>query len=76
MLEGVRGEDSIAELCRHEGIAQGVYYKWSTSFMEAGKRRLATDFLCEGTAAFAKSWRDLMDRITSKIEVLMKGRQT
>jgi len=43
VLEGSRGEDSIAELCRREGIAQGVYYKWSKDFMEAGKRRLAGD---------------------------------
>ena len=43
VLEGPRGEDSIAELCRREGIAQGVYYKWSKDFMEAGKRRLAGD---------------------------------
>lgn len=43
MLEGLRGDDSIAELCRREGIAQGVYYKWSKAFMEAGKKRLAGD---------------------------------
>lgn len=43
VLEGLRGEDSIAELCRREGIAQGVYYKWSKDFMEAGKRRLSGD---------------------------------
>jgi transposase len=43
VLEGLRGEDSIAELCRREGIAQAVYYKWSKDFMEAGKRRLAGD---------------------------------
>ena len=43
VLEGLRGEDSIAELCRREGIAQGVYYKWSKDFMEAGKKRLAGD---------------------------------
>jgi transposase len=43
VLEGLRGDDSIAELCRREGIAQGVYYKWSKDFMEAGKRRLAGD---------------------------------
>tara|TARA_B110000503_G_C7052815_1_gene373093 strand:+ start:149 stop:517 length:369 start_codon:yes stop_codon:yes gene_type:complete len=43
VLEGLRGEDSIAELCRREGISQGVYYKWSKDFMEAGKRRLAGD---------------------------------
>jgi transposase-like protein len=41
VLDGLRGEDSIAELCRREGISQGVYYKWSKDFMEAGKKRLA-----------------------------------
>jgi len=39
----LRGEESIAELCRLEGIAQSVYYKWSKEFLEAGKRRLSGD---------------------------------
>ncbi|MBG37097.1 IS3 family transposase [Qipengyuania flava] len=43
VLEGLRGDDSIAELCRKEGIAQSLYYTWSKEFMEAGKRRLAGD---------------------------------
>ena len=43
VLDGLRGEDSIAELCRREGISQGIYYKWSKDFMEAGKKRLAGD---------------------------------
>ena len=43
VLDGLRGEDSIAELCRREGLSQGVYYKWSKDFMEAGKKRLAGD---------------------------------
>ena len=43
VLEGLRGEDSIAELCRREGIAQSMYYGWSKEFLEAGKRRLAGD---------------------------------
>jgi len=43
VLDGLRGEDSIAELCRREGISQGICYKWSKDFMEAGKRRLAGD---------------------------------
>jgi transposase len=43
VLDGLRGEDSIAELCRREGISQGIYYKWSKDFMEAGKHRLADD---------------------------------
>ncbi len=43
VLEGLRGEYSIAELCRREGIAQGLYYSWSKEFLEAGRRRLAGD---------------------------------
>ena len=43
ILDGLRGEDSIAELCRREGIAQSLYYVWSKEFLEAGKRRLAGD---------------------------------
>ena len=37
VLAGLRGEDSIAELCRQEGIAQGLYYSWSKEFLEAGE---------------------------------------
>jgi transposase len=43
VLEGLRGEESIAELCRREGIVQNLYYRWSKDFLEAGKRRLAGD---------------------------------
>jgi transposase len=43
VLDGLRGEPSIAELCRREGIAEGLYYSWSKEFLEAGKRRLAGD---------------------------------
>ncbi len=43
VLDGLRGDDSIAELCRKEGIAQSLYYVWSKEFMEAGQRRLAGD---------------------------------
>ena len=43
VLEGLRGEDSIAELCRKEGIAQNLYYRWSKDFLEAGKKRLNGD---------------------------------
>jgi transposase len=43
VLDGLRGESSIAELCRREGIAEGLYYSWSKEFLEAGKRRLAGD---------------------------------
>ena len=40
VLDGLRGEETIAELCRREGIAQIIYYKWSKEFLEAGKARL------------------------------------
>jgi transposase len=43
VLDGLRGEYSIAELCRREGIAESMYYSWSKEFLEAGKRRLAGD---------------------------------
>src|SRR3981189_1542660 len=43
VLEGLRGEDSIAELCRREGIVQNLYYRWSKDFIEAGKKRPAGD---------------------------------
>ena len=43
VLNGLRGEDSIAELCRQEGISQSLYYKWSKDFLEAGKKWLAGD---------------------------------
>ena len=41
VLDGLRGESSISELCRPEGIAESLYYNWSKDFMEAGKKRLA-----------------------------------
>jgi transposase len=43
VLEGLRGEESIAGLCRREGIAESLYYNWSKEFLEAGKKRLAGD---------------------------------
>jgi len=49
VLEGLRGEDSIAELCRKEGINSNVYYRWSKEFLEAGKKRLAGDTVREAT---------------------------
>lgn len=47
IIEGMRGETSVAELCRKEGISQGNYYKWMKDFMEAGKKRLNGDTLRE-----------------------------
>ena len=51
VLDGLRGEDSIAELCRREGIAQSLYYKWSKDFMEAGKKRLAGDIVRQANSS-------------------------
>ena len=47
ILEGLKGEGSIAEICRREGIAPSVYYKWSKAFLQAGKRRLKGDTVRE-----------------------------
>ncbi len=49
VLEGLRGEESIAELCRRESINQNVYYRWSKEFLEAGKQRLAGDIKREAS---------------------------
>ena len=57
VLEGVRGEESIAELCRREGIASSMYYGWSKEFLEAGKRRLAGDTAREATSDEVKTLR-------------------
>ena len=57
MLEGLRGEDSVAELCRKEGIAQNLYYRWSKEFLEAGKKRLAGDTARETSSEEVKQLR-------------------
>ena len=57
VLSGLRGEDSIAELCRREGIAQSLYYSWSKEFLEAGKRRLAGDTARQATSPEVKELR-------------------
>src|SRR3974377_2065875 len=57
VLEGLRGEDSIAELCRKEGIVQNLYYLWSEQFLAAGKKRLAVDTAREATSDEVKDLR-------------------
>src|SRR3954465_3321181 len=57
VLSGLRGEDSIAELCRREGIVQNVYYRWSKEFLEAGKKRLAGDTVRAATSDEVKDLR-------------------
>jgi len=57
VLEGLRGEDSIAELCRREGINQNLYYRWSKDFLEAGKKRLSGDTTREANTDEVKELR-------------------
>ncbi len=51
MIEGLRGEESIASLCRREGIAANLYYRWSKEFLEAGKKRLLGDTQREASSS-------------------------
>jgi len=57
VLAGLRGEESIASLCRHEGISESLYYSWSKEFLEAGKRRLAGDTARQATSPEVKDLR-------------------
>ena len=57
VLDGLRGEESIAELCRREGINSNVYYRWSKEFLEAGKKRLSGDTAREATSDEVKQLR-------------------
>ena len=67
VLAGLRGEDSIAELCRREGIVQNLYYRWSKEFLEAGKKRLAGD---TARAATSDEVKDLRREIGALKEVV------
>lgn len=49
VMEALRGEDSVAAICRRRGIAESVFYKWNKEFLEAGKKRLAGDTVREAT---------------------------
>ena len=57
VLEGLRGEESIAALCRREGIAESLYHSWSKEFLEAGKKRLAGDTARQATSNEVKTLR-------------------
>ncbi len=58
VLEGLKGEGSIASICRREGIHPTMYYKWSKDFLEAGKKRLNGDTVREATSSEVKDLRD------------------
>ena len=75
VLQGLRGEDSIAELCRKEGINQNVYYRWSKEFLEAGKKRLAGDTAREATSEEVKDLRQEALGLKEVVaELLMENR--
>ena len=75
VLEGLRGEHSIAELCRREGIAQSLYYKWSKEFLEAGKKRLAGDTERQATSGEVKDLRrEMSDLKEALADVLLENR--
>jgi len=63
VLEGLRGEDSIAELCRREGIAQNLNYRWSKDFLEAGKKRLNGDTQREANSTEVEDLRKENDHL-------------
>jgi transposase len=63
VLEGLRGEESITDLCRKEGIHPTMYYKWSKSFLESGKRQLSGDTLREASSNEVKELRDENDEL-------------
>lgn len=80
VLSGLRGEDSIAELCRKEGIAQSLYYNWSKEFLEAGKKRLAGDTARQANTGEVKDLRPKISlavpnhSTTDKLSVSLIGR--
>jgi transposase len=80
VIEGLRGDESIAELCRREGIAQSMYYKWSKEFIEAGKQRLAGNTKRQANSSEVKELRtennqlkELVAELALKNKVLKKS---
>jgi len=75
VLEGLRGEDSVAELCRREGIASNLYYRWSKEFLEAGKKRLNGDTVREATSDEVKVLRSENRELKEVVaEMMLKNR--
>ncbi len=75
VLEGLKGEVSISELCRREGIAANLYYRWSKDFLEAGKKRLSGDTVREATSSDVSNLRDENGQLKQLVaELSMKNR--
>ena len=79
VLEGLRGEESIAELCRREGLNQNVYYRWSKEFLEAGKQRLAGNTKREATSDEVYAHQDFLgqdgDLTDFELELISGGQR-
>ena len=75
VLEGLRGEQSVAELCRREGIAANLYYRWSKEFLEAGKKRLLGDTQREASSGEVKELRQENTRLKELVaETVLENR--
>ena len=75
VLEGLRGEEKIAELCRREGIHQNMYYKWSKEFLEAGKQRLVGDTKREADSHEVEEMRSENEQLKQVVaELTLKNR--
>lgn len=75
VLEGLRGEESIAELCRREGMNPNMYYKWSKEFLEAGKARLTGDVQRQATSSEVSNLRQENEQLKQVVaELLLKNR--
>jgi transposase len=75
VLEGLRGEQGISELCRREGIAANLYYRWSKDFLEAGKKQLAGDTVREATSDEVKDLRSENRELKEVVaEITLKNR--
>ena len=75
VIEGLRGEMNVAELCRKEGISQSLYYKWSKEFLEAGKSRLAGDTKRNADGTEVKEMRSELEQLKLLVaELSLKNR--
>ena len=75
VLEGLRGEDSVANICRKEGIAPSIYYKWSKAFLEAGKRQLNGDTMREASSSEVSDLRSENEQLKQLVaELSLKNR--
>ena len=75
ILEGLKAEESIATICRREGIAPTLYYKWSKAFLEAGKRRLQGDTVREASSNEVTDLRKENEQLKQLVaEVSLKNR--